>query len=86
MTAGEIFIANARKIRRRRGLTQTEWARLMGFKVKAISDMERGARRIDVSEALTIASRLGYTVEEMCREGFLDTVQEEEYYDSEQCS
>lgn len=59
------FIHNLIRIRKERGLTQTDVAELIGTKQSAISRLERGEEDITLSRAETICSALDVELSEM---------------------
>jgi len=65
LNAMQHFIANMIRIRKDRGLTQTDLADLIGTKQSAVSRIERGDEDITMSRAETICEALGVELSEM---------------------
>ena len=55
---GEIVRDNIRTIRLKNGLTQAQLANLAGLPSQAITEIENGARRVDVDDFVRIARTL----------------------------
>ena len=65
LTAMQNFIQNLIRIRKDRGLTQTDVAELIGTKQSAISRLERGEEDITLSRAELICAALEVELSEM---------------------
>lgn len=65
LTAMQHFIANMIRIRKDRGMTQTDLAELIGTKQSAISRLERGEEDITLSRAEAICDALSVELSEM---------------------
>jgi len=57
--------AALQSVRAERGITQTELARAAGISPSAVSQAERGRRGLSVDTLLTLADRLGMTLDEL---------------------
>lgn len=65
LNAMQTFIANMIRIRKDRGMTQTDLAELIGTKQSAISRLERGEEDITLSRAEAISDALSVELSEM---------------------
>jgi transcriptional regulator with XRE-family HTH domain len=65
LNAMQHFIANMIRIRKDRGMTQTDLADLIGTKQSAISRLERGEEDITLTRAEAIADALSVELSEM---------------------
>jgi len=65
LNAMQHFIANMIRIRKDRGMTQTDLADLIGTKQSAISRLERGEEDITLTRAEAIAEALSVELSEM---------------------
>lgn len=65
ITAMQIFISNIERIRKERGLTQTELANVLGTKQPAISRLLRGEEEITLGRAEKWAECLGVSLAEL---------------------
>lgn len=68
LTAMQTFILNVERIRKDRGLTQTELADLLGTKQPSISRVLRGEEDITLSRAEAFAKALGVSFAELVLE------------------
>lgn len=65
LNAMQHFIANMIRVRKDRGMTQTDLAELIGTKQSAISRLERGEEDITLSRAEAICEALSVELSEM---------------------
>lgn len=65
LNAMQTFIVNMIRIRKDRGMTQTDLAELIGTKQSAISRLERGEEDITLSRAEAISEALSAELSEM---------------------
>lgn len=65
LNAMQDFIANMIRVRKDRGMTQTDLAEMIGTKQSAISRLERGEEDITLSRAEAISHALNVELSEM---------------------
>jgi transcriptional regulator with XRE-family HTH domain len=58
-STGELVKANIRECRIKRELTQAELAEAAGLPSQSITEIENGARRVNVDDLVAISSALG---------------------------
>lgn len=64
---GEVVKKNIRECRVKREMTQTELATKAGIPNQAITEIENGARRVNVDDLVLIAKALNVRVERLLR-------------------